>query len=626
MGMPTDGVFVSQGGLPSRITQPEPSPLTRAASLQAEVARELSELRGEMGVLAQGLQQVEALLNELRQQHASSRLTAPLGQTREVAVRVMRVNALLGELEHALSSANATVETLRQERGQLQALCVIAEHLNATLDRNQLLERVLDDLLVLVRADRGGILLADGQGGLRFEAARSSNKLPLDPTEYPMSRSVIEQVWHTQQPLLTGDAQHDRRTGGNPSVRAQGISALMCAPLRAQGQALGVVYVDTLNPNRAFTDQQVDLLAAFCNEAAIAIENANLFQAQHIKNQEIAAIKNYTDSVLASISSGVLALDNNGRVTRANQALERIIGLPANEMIGRSSEQILNRLADRSIGEQIQATAHDSEVLQTTMVHGPIAGQGRALTLSVGWAALCDPERRRLGTVLVLDDLTEMEHARKEAQIFRRYVHPDVVDRLTRHPEGTALGGEQREISVVFADLHGFTSLGEQLGPEALMNLLNDYLSIAIEAIWAHEGTITMFEGDAIMAIFNAPLDQPDHPWQAVQAAWAISRGIAQYNEATRNVQKVRCGIGVHTGLALVGNIGAAGRLQNYTAIGDTVNTAKRVEEAADKSEILLSEATYQRVAQSVRAVRAQEVQGKGKSHVMRLWELQGLA
>src|SRR5579863_4089749 len=105
MGSPSDRVFVSQGGLPSRITQPEPSPLTRAVSLQAEVARELGELRGEMGVLAQGLQQVESLLTELRQQHASSRLTAPLGQTREVAVRVTRVNVLLGELERALTGA-----------------------------------------------------------------------------------------------------------------------------------------------------------------------------------------------------------------------------------------------------------------------------------------------------------------------------------------------------------------------------------------------------------------------------------------------------------------------------------------------------------------------------------------
>lgn len=624
MGSPSDGVFVSRGGLPSRITQPEPSPLTRAVSVQAEVARELAELRGEMTSLAQGLQQVEGLLAELRQQQASARLTAPLSQTREVNVRVTRVAALLGELEAALLTANDTVQTLRQERGQLQALCVIAEHLNSTLDRSVLLERVLDDLLLLVHADRGGILLVDHKGMLQQEAARTSARMPLDRSDYTMSRGTIEEVWQTQRAMLTADAQHDERTNGNPSVRAQGISAIMCAPLRVQGKAVGVVYVDQLNSPQPFTNQSLDLLAAFCNEAAIAIENANLFRAQQLKTQEVAAIKNYTDSILASISGGVVALDNEGRVTRANHAAERILNVASAEMVGRPFESVLCRLPNSDIIEQIQATAHDSEVLQTTLVHGPIANQGRALTLSVGWAALCDPDRRRLGTVIVLDDLTEMEHMRQEAQIFRRYVQPHVVDRLTQHPKGTALGGEEREISVVFADLRGFTRLGEQMSPGALVDLLNQYLAIAIDAILEYNGTITMFQGDAVMTIFNAPLEQPDHPWRAVQAAWKIERDIRRHNDKTGN-QQVHCGIGVHTGLALVGNVGLAGKLQNYTAIGDTVNTAKRLEEAATEDIILLSEATYQRVAQSVRAERVPEVQAKHKTQPVQAWVLHGL-
>jgi adenylate cyclase len=625
MGLPSDGVFVSRGGLPSRITQPEPSPLTRAVSVQAEVARELAELRNEMGTLAQGLHQVEGLLAELRQQQASARLTAPLSQTREVNVRVTRVAALLGELEVALTSANDTVQTLRQERGQLQALCVIAEHLNSTLDRSVVLERVLDDLLLLVHADRGSIMLVDYKGTLRQEAARTSAHMPMDRSDYTMSRGTIDEVWQTQRAVLAADAQHDQRTNGNPSVRAQGISAIMCAPLRVQGKAVGVVYVDQLNSSQPFTSQSLDLLAAFCNEAAIAIENANLFRAQQIKTQEVAAIKNYTDSILASISGGVLALDNEGRVTRANHAAERILCLEQAEIVGRPFDAVLGRLPEPAIIAQIQATAHDSEVLQTTLVHGPIANQGRALTLSVGWAALCDPDRRRLGTVIVLDDLTEMEHIRQEAQIFRRYVQPHVVDRLTQHPQGTALGGDEREISVVFADLRGFTRLAEKMQPGPLVALLNQYLAIAIDAILAHNGTITMFQGDAVMAIFNAPLEQKDHPWRAVQAAWAIEHGIRLHNNNTGN-QQVHCGIGVHTGLALVGNVGAAGKLQNYTAIGDTVNTAKRLEENATEDVILLSEATYQRVAQSVRAERVPEVQAKNKTHPVQAWVLKGLA
>jgi len=625
MGSPSEGVFVSQGGLPSRITQPEASPLTRAASIQSAVVRELSDLRNEMAALAQGLQQVEAVFAELRQQQAAMRLTAPLSQMREVSVRANSVSALLGELEHALGSANDTVQTLRQERGQLQALCVIAEHLNSTLDRSVLLERVLDDLLLLVRADRGGILLADAKGKLHFEAARTANKMTLSRDDYAMSWGAIEDVWKTHHPLLAADAQHDDRIADFQSVRAQGIRSLMCAPLRVQGKVLGIVYVDRLSDTQPFTEKHLDLLAAFCNEAAIAIENANLFLVQRIKTQEIAAIKNYTDSVLSSLNSGVLATDNDGRVTRANAALERILGVRASEILGQPFGRVLCRLPEVDINAEIEATAHDADVQRTRLVRGPIAEQGIPKIINVGWAALCDPEGRRLGTVIMLDDLTEQDRTRQEAQLFRRYVHPDVVDRLTRKPNATDLGGEQREISVVFTDLRGFTKLGESLDPADLVGLLNEYLTIAIDAILAHDGTITMFEGDAVMAIFNAPNDQPDHPWLAAQAAWDIVQGIGRFNLKTGNQQIISCKVGVHTGPALVGNIGAAGRMQSYTAIGDTVNTAKRIEQAAQNTDILLSETTYQLVKDAIRAQYIDTMTFHNKTQPLGVWGMQGL-
>jgi class 3 adenylate cyclase len=624
MEPPTNELFVSQGGLPARITQPEPSPLTRAVSMQAEVSRELVDLRLEMGILAPGLQQVQAMLNDLRQQQVAAQLTAPLGQLREVEVRLARVATMLADLEHALANANATMQTLRMERGQLQALYVIAEHLNTTLERPLLLERVLDDLLIFLRADRGGVLLLDAQKKLRFEAARAANKLSLSNAEYHMSQHAVEQVWQSQRPLIFTDAQHDARLGASASVRVQGINAIMCAPLRVQGIAIGVVYVDQLTAERPFTEQQLDLLAAFCNEAAIAIQNANLFATQMLQTQEIAAMKNYTDSILSSLSSGVLALDNTGRITRANQAAEQLLRLPPEEILGKSFALPLSRLPETAFLSDIQATMHDAEAQQSTLVHGPIAGQGQPLTLSVGWAALCDAERRRLGTVIVLDDLTEFKHAQREAQLFRRYVHPDVVE-VVSLPNGTDLGGQTREITVLFADIHGFTKLSEILDPETLVNLLNQYLTIATEAILAHGGTVTMFEGDAVMAIFNAPQALPDHPWQAVQAAWDVWRGVQRHNERTGN-RPVQCGIGVHTGLALVGNIGAAGRLQNYTAIGDTVNIAKRLQQYDRENGILLSEETYQRVKDAVQVQRLADIVVKNKSQPLHVLELRGLA
>lgn len=621
MSLPLDEVFQSKGGLASRITQPNGSPLTRAVYMQGEVSRELVELRTEMGTLAQGLAQVSNILDEMRQQQTVARLTAPLGQTREVTIRVERVGSMLGELERALHGAYETMQVLRNERGQLRALYVIAEHLNSTLELKDLLERVLDDLLLLLNGDRATIFLINDQGLIQFAAARDANQHSLRRTDAMWSIGALEQVWRTQQPLLTLDAQHDQTLVNSHSIQMQGIHAIMCAPLKVQGIAIGAVYIDQVDTHQPFTDDHKELLAAFCNEAAIAIQNALRFQDQIRQKQELAAINSYTDNILTSIESGVLAMNNEGTITKANQAVEAILHLPTSAILGQPYEEILGRLCDERVIADIREKMHEDEAHGNLVVQALLMGQSRESTIKVNWSALHNAERKRLGTVVVLDDLTKLAHAQHDAKIFRRYVHPDVVDAVTQHPAGAEIGGQTREITILFADIRNYTHLSEQLDPATLVDLLNRYLKIATEAILAHGGTVTMFQGDAVMAIFNAPSAQPDHAWRAVQAAWDVLCGIKQ----VAGKQAVECGIGVHTGVALVGNIGAAGVLQNYTAIGDAVNVAKRLEQSAPGNQILLGDETFQRVAALVHANREPDMLLKGKTQPIPVWSLRQL-
>lgn len=621
MSLPLDEVFQSKGGLASRITQPNGSPLTRAVYMQGEVSRELVELRTEMGTLAQGLAQVSNILDEMRQQQTVARLTAPLGQTREVTIRVERVGSMLGELERALHGAYETMQVLRNERGQLRALYVIAEHLNSTLELKDLLERVLDDLLLLLNGDRATIFLINDQGLIQFAAARDANQHSLRRTDARWSIGALEQVWRTQQPLLTLDAQHDQTLVNSHSIQMQGIHAIMCAPLKVQGIAIGAVYIDQVDTHQPFTDDHKELLAAFCNEAAIAIQNALRFQDQIRQKQELAAINSYTDNILTSIESGVLAMNNEGTITKANQAVEAILHLPTSAILGQPYEEILGRLCDERVIADIREKMHEDEAHGNLVVQALLMGQSRESTIKVNWSALHNAERKRLGTVVVLDDLTKLAHAQHDAKIFRRYVHPDVVDAVTQHPAGAEIGGQTREITILFADIRNYTHLSEQLDPATLVDLLNRYLKIATEAILAHGGTVTMFQGDAVMAIFNAPSAQPDHAWRAVQAAWDVLCGIKQ----VAGKQAVECGIGVHTGVALVGNIGAAGVLQNYTAIGDAVNVAKRLEQSAPGNQILLGDETFQRVAALVHANREPDMLLKGKTQPIPVWSLRQL-
>lgn len=158
---------------------------------------------------------------------------------------------------------------------------------------------------------------------------------------------------------------------------------------------------------------------------------------------------------------------------------------------------------------------------------------------------------------------------------FSRYLSPALVERLSQDASHLRLGGQTRDVTVLFSDIRGFTSLSEQLSPEALTTLLNSLLTPLTEALLAEDATIDKYIGDAVMALWNAPLDIPDHPRKAARAALAMRDALAAIN--ARSGQDLQIGIGLHRGLACVGNLGSAQRF-SYSAIGDSVNLAARVE------------------------------------------------
>ncbi len=186
-----------------------------------------------------------------------------------------------------------------------------------------------------------------------------------------------------------------------------------------------------------------------------------------------------------------------------------------------------------------------------------------------------------------------------------------------------ALGGMRQEISILFADLRGYTTYSEQAAPEQVVELLNQYFRIAADVILAREGTLDKFLGDAVMAIFNAPQPQPDHPYRAVEAALALRQAVEEWNAQHSN--GLLFGIGVNLGEAVVGNVGAA-LAMNYTAIGDAVNLAKRLQERAAPGQILITDSVAARLGNQIRTTPLGAVQVKGRQQPVVVYELLGLA
>ncbi len=182
--------------------------------------------------------------------------------------------------------------------------------------------------------------------------------------------------------------------------------------------------------------------------------------------------------------------------------------------------------------------------------------------------------------------------------IFERYMASPVAERLLALPGLPDLGGVRQTVSVLFMDLRNYTRLAEQLKPRQLMNILNRYLSEATEAIIATNGTVDKFMGDAVMALFNAPVEQPDHLLRAVKAAWTMRQRLLAISQELGE-HAFDFGIGIHSGEAIVGNVGSP-RLMNYTAIGDAVNIANRLQELAQNGQILISAETAKALGNSV--------------------------
>jgi class 3 adenylate cyclase len=205
--------------------------------------------------------------------------------------------------------------------------------------------------------------------------------------------------------------------------------------------------------------------------------------------------------------------------------------------------------------------------------------------------------------------------------LLHQYLSPDVASALIEDPERAALGGVEVEVTVLFADLRGYTDYSERRAPAEVVAMLNSAFGVAVPIVRAEAGAVVQFMGDAMMAIFNAPNPQPDHALRAARAALAMQRGVGMLPGAT---ERPLFRIGINTGVALVGNIGAA-ETRNFSALGDTTNLAARLQTYAAEGSVVIGASTYELIRERaiVRSLGTPEL--KGKSMPVEVYELLGL-
>jgi adenylate cyclase len=216
----------------------------------------------------------------------------------------------------------------------------------------------------------------------------------------------------------------------------------------------------------------------------------------------------------------------------------------------------------------------------------------------------------RLRTKAEADNLRQTKEMIR--QTFERFVSPSVVEKLLQDPTQVKLGGQLQEVTVMFSDLEEFTGLSEHTPPEKLIGILNLYHALVVSMIQSHAGTVDKFIGDGVMALYNTPLTQTDHALRAVQTALHIRAALPDFYHQFDSEYRMKMNFGIHSGLAVVGNVGTP-QLMEFTALGDTVNLASRLQGLSENGQILISQATYEQIQSNInaKAIGSQFVKGR---------------
>ncbi len=531
-----------------------------------------------------------------------------------------KTSAELDNIKAALGDLSIKMKLFETEHSNLLELAGIGQVVNSTLELDAVLQIVMDTIIRLTHAERGFLMLRDEHKEMTISIARNWEQESINPNEFAISRTIVDKVIETGEPVLTTNAQEDPRFGAQESIVAYALRSILCVPLKVKDDLIGLIYADNRIRSGIFSENERNLLTAFANQAAVAIENARLFSSLKNTLAEVIELKGLMDNIFASIASGVITADVKNMITLCNRAAETILGSAAVDLIGHPLNEVLPAVAEDIAPHLTSLQENDEPVVGLEFSHKlPTRG---LVDWRLNLSPLKDANQITQGVAIVLDDMTERKRLEAQRRLFEVMVSPAVINQLD--PNSLQLGGKRVDLTVLFADIRGFTTYSERISPERLVAVLNRYLAAMAEAVLSQEGTIDKFLGDAVMAWFNAPIPQADHTLRAVKTALLMRESVEGLYQELPEDSHLAFGVGIHYGDAVLGLIGTDRRLE-YTAISDSVNTAKRIQENSARNQILISKEAFERVQDKIEAKEHASMSVKGKSQPVEVYEVLGL-
>lgn len=456
-----------------------------------------------------------------------------------------------------------------------------------------------------MNADRATLFLVHRKSGeLWSRVAQGEN---LNEIRVPRGIGIAGYVALSGQTVNIKDAYQDPRF--NPEVDKRTgykTKTILCMPLRNDaGEIVGVMQV--LNKkDGVFTQEDEQFLDALGSQTAIALENSQLFE-------EIRFMKNYNESILRTMKTGVVTLDPDGKVAYCNSAAEKLfLGDQAKLQPGVRYQAFFHEELNPALADGINIALQGGESYVAYDATYKLSNE-ESLNINVHVLPLATEKGKGLGVVLISDDITQEQRL---MSTLCRYVTRQVAEEILKDRDRLKLGGTRSSVSVLFSDIRNFTTISENSTAEEVVHMLNEYFTRMLDPVFRYDGTLDKFIGDAIMAVFGAPIPQENDAENAVKAALEMRRALKWYNvdREGRGELPIDIGIGITKGEAVSGNIGSEQRME-YTVIGDTVNVASRLEGLTKNYDykILVNEQVYNDVKDKIACVDLGFAQVKGK-------------
>ena len=514
----------------------------------------------------------------------------------------------------------------------------------SSLDLDDTLMRVMDEAKKLMNADRSTLWLIDRERNEIWTRVVMADG-NLKELRFPIGVGFAGQVAATGEVInIPFDLyEHEGAETAKKTDQETGYRtcSLLCMPIcNADGDLIGVTQLVNKNKQGYFPDydpshwpaapefwkasfnrSDQEFMATFNIQAGVALQNAKLFET--IKQQE-----QMQRDILRSLSNGVISTDKEGRIVAVNESAKKLLGLDSNYLLeGRPIAEFVHiEKADfskwfaMSLNDKNRQQYYPDQTLQ------PAQGEEQhSINLSINTIADANDSRKISGALVVMDDISDEKRLKSTMY---RYMTQELAEQLLENPDAAKMGGDRKEVSVLFSDIRSYTSLTETLGAEEVVELLNQYFESMVDAVFAHKGILDKYIGDAIMAVFGSPLPLDDHEWMSVQTAVEMRHRLVDFNakRQSENKKTIKIGIGINSDTVISGNIGCSKRME-FTAIGDGVNLGARLEGATKiyGTDIVISESTYRPCADRIWTRELDFIKVKGKNNPVAIYELVGL-